>query len=162
MTTTGSAAFAWHPDPDVETSTRCSCGTLVTLARSSNPYATVKNTWVCQCLNCVDGAPDAGPGGSISGYGATPGEALWAWQDRHDEVHEVEWTPTDLFAELSAQQSTERQRTRGWILDSGGGYGPGIVELMEQARAGAGPSLTEMLEKALNEAGIDPAERGAW
>ncbi len=117
-------AFPWRPDPDVETSAVCSCGTNVTLARSENPYASAKEAWVCQCMNCLDGAPDAGPGGSISGTGGTPGEALWAWYDRHDEVHEVEWSPVDLFAELARAVSDERERTRGWIVNTWGVWAP--------------------------------------
>jgi hypothetical protein len=139
--------FPWRPDPDIETSAVCSCGTFVTLTRSENPYASDKEAWVCLCMNCTDGAPDAGPGGSIQGNGATPGAALWDWYARHDEVHEVEWAPTDLFAELARQVSDERTRTRGWIVDSTGGYGPGIALQMEEALAAAG---------------IDPAVRGAW
>jgi hypothetical protein len=89
----------------IETATRCSCGSPVTLAHYSGDWAAV-------CYHCYDGTDDAGEKAHVNGHGATPDAALWAWQDAHDAAHEVTWVPTDLFGELARQVSEEASRQR--------------------------------------------------
>ena len=105
-----------------------------------------------ECYDCDDEAPFWA---HLSGQADTAELAVERWLEASREYATNDVipglrcpsVPADLFADLSAQVSTERDRTRGWVLDSTGGYGPGIVEQMEAALA---------------KAGIDPAVRGAW
>jgi hypothetical protein len=95
-------------DP-ISTATRCSCGAAVVVARVQT------NEWVAHCPDCLDPSEDAPAAAFIQGAGETSDEALWAWQERHDEVHEVEWVPeSDVFGNLARDVSIEVDRQRGW------------------------------------------------
>ena len=93
---------------EVETATRCSCGCPVSVV--DGPL------WSALCRDCYDGIDDAGPLAHVIGRGKTPHEALWDWQDMHDEAHEVEWHLADLPGEIAQQVSIEAERQRGWVM----------------------------------------------
>lgn len=97
----------------IATATRCSCGSPVQL--SEGPGCAGK-LWEAHCPDCYDGAEDSGERAHVRGFGATPDAALWAWQDGHDEAHEVEWSLADLFGEISRQVSEEHDRQDGWVV----------------------------------------------
>jgi hypothetical protein len=107
------------------------------------------------CSECYDCDPEAPFWSHLSGNAATAELAVEHWLEAAREYATNDTIPAlrcpsapeDLFADLSAQVSSERARTRGWITDSTGGYGPGIVAQMEAALA---------------KAGIDPAVPRAW
>lgn len=95
----------------IETATRCSCGHPIEL---SVPYP---GRWQALCRDCYDGTEDAGEVAHCVGRADTADEALWAWQDAHDEAWEVEWVLSDMFGELAQQVSEETDRQRGWSLE---------------------------------------------
>lgn len=96
---------------DIATATRCSCGAPVFVSETDGPS---DKAWQALCLDCYDATHDAGARAHVRGFGATPNEALWAWQAMHDGAHDVEWCLADLFGELARQVSEERERQRGW------------------------------------------------
>lgn len=97
------------------------------------------------CSECYDPDPEAPFWTQLSGNADTAELALEHWLEAAREYAAISdipglrcpSVPEDLFADLSAQVSVERARTRGWITDSAGGYGPGIVLQMEAAIAQA-------------------------
>jgi hypothetical protein len=93
---------------EVETATRCSCGCPVTIVDGQ--------LWTALCRDCYDGTEDAGERAHVIGRGKTPHDALWNWQDAHDEAWEVEWHLADLPGEIAQQVSIEAERQRGWVL----------------------------------------------
>lgn len=95
------------PHLGIATSTRCSCGAAVYVTDGPG-YDGMK--WQAICHDCYDGTEDAGARAHVRGFGATVDAALWAWQDNHDDAHEVEWCLTDLFGDLARQVSEERDR----------------------------------------------------
>lgn len=97
---------------DIETSTRCGCGTLVCVGLSSGGGP--DRMWQAVCRSCYGPVEDSGPCEEILGYGKTPDAALWAWQEAHDVAWEVEWVPTDMFGDLARQLSEEAERQRAW------------------------------------------------
>jgi hypothetical protein len=99
----------------IATATRCSCGSPVFVSETGGP---ADKAWQAVCHDCYDGTEDAGEHAHVHGFGATVDAALWAWQDSHDDAHEVEWCLADLFGELARQVSeeTERQRSLGMRL----------------------------------------------
>ena len=66
------------------TATRCRCGQSVELLEL--PTFALPHQWQAYCEACLDPSEDAGPLAHVVGYGATPEEALWDWQDSHDEA----------------------------------------------------------------------------
>lgn len=101
------------PHMGIATATRCSCGAPVHLTDGPG-YESMK--WQALCYDCYDGAEDSGARAHVRGFGATVDEALWDWQDKHDEAHEVEWSLADLFGDLARQVSEERERQSDWTL----------------------------------------------
>jgi hypothetical protein len=97
-------------DP-VDTATRCSCGRAVSISDEGAPR---DKRWAALCYHCYDGTEDAVARAHVIGRGATPHDALWAWQDMHDEAWEVEWHLADLPGEIAQQVSIEAERQRGW------------------------------------------------
>jgi hypothetical protein len=93
----------------IETATRCSCGCPVSLTREGAD-------WIALCYDCYDPTEDAGDKSHVTGYGPTPDEALWAWQDAHDLAHDVTWELVDLFGELARQVSEEASRQRASLV----------------------------------------------
>jgi hypothetical protein len=103
--------------PDViDTATRCSCGCAVSVLDDEAP---AQARWTALCLDCYDGTDDAGERAHVLGRGPTVRDALWAWQDKHDEAHEVEWHLADLVGEIARQVSEEHDRQRGWVVKPG-------------------------------------------
>lgn len=100
------------PHMGIATATRCSCGAPVHVC--DGPGYDAGHAWQAICFDCYDGTEDGSELDHVRGFGATVDEALWAWQDKHDEAHEVEWCLADLFGELARQLSEERDRQRGW------------------------------------------------
>lgn len=96
-----------------DTATRCSCGNPVRV--SEGPCYRGLN-WTAVCSGCYDGAEDSGAQARAIGRGTTIEAALWAWQEEHDEAHEVEWVLADLFGELAQQVSVAAESARGWAL----------------------------------------------
>lgn len=92
----------------IETSTRCHCGTHVTLI--------IRGAIDALCPRCYDGTEDAGETAHVKGHGETPESALWDWQEKHDEAWGVEVVVTDMFGDLARQVREEAERTRGWRL----------------------------------------------
>jgi hypothetical protein len=111
--------------------------------------------YVAHCSECYEGDPDAPFWAHITGQADTAELAVEEWLETAREYAATDTipglrcpsSPEDLFADLSAQISAERERTRGWITDSTGGYGPGIVEQMRAAMVAAG---------------VDPSVPRAW
>lgn len=91
----------------IKSATRCSCGGHVELTP-------VSGQWTAVCYDCYDGTEDAGERAHVAGHGNTPNDALWAWQDAHDEAWEVEWTPRTELEELDKQIAQESLRQLGW------------------------------------------------
>ncbi len=104
----------------IQTSTRCSCGGPVVLLEL--PTFALPNRWQAHCDLCLDPTEDAGRLAHVVGYGATPDEALWSWQDDHDEAwaDRICWTvaPT-VVEEVLAQAAQEFARPMdlipGWL-----------------------------------------------
>lgn len=97
----------------IATATRCSCSAHVVVQR--NAY-----DWQAYCLDCYAPVEGCGDRAQCIGYGKTPEEALWAWQDQHDAAHEVEWMPeSDVIGNLARDVGFEAERQRGWGLMPG-------------------------------------------
>ena len=96
----------------IATPTRCSCGAFVSVGYGS---CYPGHRFEALCHDCYDGTEDAGAAAHVRGFGDTIDAALWAWQDKHDEAHGVEWVLADLFGDLARQMSEERERQRGWL-----------------------------------------------
>jgi hypothetical protein len=109
------------PAMGIPTSTRCSCGAYVNVNHRGYPSGL---RWEALCRDCYDGTEDAGPRAHVRGFGDTIDDALWDWQDNHDETHGVEWVPNELLGELSRQVSEEAERQRGWSLRCAGSGAP--------------------------------------
>lgn len=92
----------------IETSTRCSCGTHVTLTQG--------NQWEALCPTCYGPVEDSSDREKVRGVGDYPLEALSDWQEKHDEAWGVTLVVTDLFGELARQVSEESERQRGWAV----------------------------------------------
>jgi hypothetical protein len=94
--------------PAIPTATRCSCGEPVNVRHN-----TVE--WVAWCEDCFDPVEDAPASALVRGFGDSPEAALWAWQELHDEIHEVELAPaSDVIGNLARDVSIEADRQRGW------------------------------------------------
>lgn len=98
---------------DSPTRAYCSCGTVVVVTEC------YPGRWQALCRNCYDGTDDAGERAHVRGFGKSPGDALWEWQDNHDEAWAVEWLPralTDrarkMFEDLEIQINAEAARQR--------------------------------------------------
>jgi hypothetical protein len=102
---------------DIATATRCSCGAPIHVSETAGP---TDKAWAALCRDCYDGTDDAGASAHVRGFGATPDDALWAWQDMHDGAHEVEWCLADLVGEIARQVSAEHDRQRGWVVCTAG------------------------------------------
>lgn len=102
-------------DLGIATATRCSCGAPVHVSVTGGAAA---KAWQALCRQCYDGTEDAGERAHVRGFGATPDAALWDWQCVHDEAHEVEWYPVNLFDDLGMQLHGEAMRQMRW------GYSP--------------------------------------
>lgn len=88
---------------------RCHCGHSILLTA----LPTRGERWQAHCGACLDGAPDAPL--PLIGYGETPDDALWDWQDKHDDSHQrIEWWPVTTVGEVLKQASAEFERQRGW------------------------------------------------
>ncbi len=98
---------------EIATATRCSCGASVHVSETGGRAA---KAWQALCRECYDGTEDAGARAHVRGFGATPEAALWDWQHVHDEAHEVEWLPVDLFDQLAMQLHGEAMRQSDWRL----------------------------------------------
>lgn len=100
------------------TATRCSCGGRVVLLEL--PTFALPNRWQAHCDICLDPTEDAGRLAHVVGYGATPDEALWSWQDDHDEAwcDRIRWTvvPT-VVEEVLAQAAKEFRHQEGATLE---------------------------------------------
>lgn len=109
----------------LHTATRCSCGGPVVLLEL--PTFALPNHWQAHCDLCLDPTEDAGRLAHVVGYGATPEEALWSWQDDHDEAwaDRIRWSvvPTVVQAVLAqADQEFEQQQgatleMNSWLVD---------------------------------------------
>lgn len=98
--------------PAIATATRCNCGQPVMLLEL--PTFALPHRWQAHCDACLDPTEDAHPFSLVVGYGTTPPEALWDWQDSHDNAWGVEWHPTPLVPDVLAQAALEFERQRGW------------------------------------------------
>lgn len=133
----------------IATATRCSCGhpvVLVELPSHARPFR-----YQAHCDNCLDPTEDAGRLAHVVGYGATPEEALWAWQDDHDDAHadQICWSvvPT-VVEEVLAQAAEEFRRNR-------------CMRLVERwSSAGPGPERGQ--EYVLPVLHYEPHERPAY
>jgi len=96
----------------IATATRCSCGACVEVER--HPF---RAGWIAACHDCYDGTEDAGERAHVVGHGDSIQDALWDWQDKHDEAWEVEWTPRTELEELDKQIAQESLRQLGWVRD---------------------------------------------
>jgi hypothetical protein len=72
--------------------------------------------WVAVCRDCYGPVEDSSPVERVIGYGKTPNDALCAWQESHDEAHEVEWVLKDTLGDLARQVNEEAERQRGWMF----------------------------------------------
>lgn len=111
----------------IETSTRCSCGTYVTLTQS--------NQWEALCPSCYGPVEDSSDREKVRGVGDYPLEALSDWQEQHDDAWGVTLVVTDLFGELARQVREERERQRGWRFDYAAclfNAGTTLAEVQEQ------------------------------
>jgi len=106
-------------DTDIETSTRCGCGTFVVVGPSRGGGPSY-GMWQAVCRDCYGPVEDSSAAEMILGTGKTAQLALWDWQAQHDEVHEVEWVLADLFGEIARQVSEELERQRGWVKECAG------------------------------------------
>lgn len=98
------------------TATRCSCGHAVELLEL--PIFAHPNRWQASCSMCLDPTEDAGRLAHVVGYGASPEEALWAWQDDHDDAHvdQIRWSVVTLVEDVLAQAAEEFARQQGATL----------------------------------------------
>jgi hypothetical protein len=90
----------------IETATRCSCGCPVSIVEDGP-------RWAALCVDCYSSERV-----HVIGRAASVHAALWAWQEAHDEAHEVEWHLADLFGEIAHQVREETDRQQRW------GYSP--------------------------------------
>lgn len=100
------------------TATRCSCGGTVVLHEL--PTFALPHRWQANCEVCLDPTEDAGRLEHVVGYGATPDEALWAWQDDHDDAwaDRIRWTVAPTVVEqVLAQAEEEFRRQQGATLE---------------------------------------------
>lgn len=92
----------------IASATRCSCGASVEVFHDTY-------VWCASCPRCLDPAEGASDRAQCYGHGNTPDEALWSWQEQHDEAHEVDWAPTsDVIGNLARDVGFEAERQRGW------------------------------------------------
>jgi len=96
----------------IETATVCACGLRVVLEEL--PTFALPMRWQASCRRCLDPVEDASAREKVVGHGRTPDEALWYWQESHDESWEVEWRPVTTLAELEEQVLAELDRQCGW------------------------------------------------
>jgi len=106
----------------IETSTRCNCGTHVELHELPAFARDVR--WQAWCARCLDPVEDAGERDKVVGAGKTPEEALWDWQESHDEAWDVEWHPVTTVIDLEQQVAVEAARQSGWVWT----YPDGIIQ----------------------------------
>src|SRR5690606_5306926 len=107
---------------EFETATRCSCGAPVIVSEGPG-YPGMH--WQALCRDCYDPTEGGSGAAFVRGMGATIDEALWAWQDAHDDANGVEWLPNRLFGELAQQVAAESERQRGWWTRcAGSGFPP--------------------------------------
>lgn len=108
------------------TTLRCNCGGPVVLLEL--PTFALPHRWQAHCDLCLDPTEDAGRLAHVIGYGATVEEALWAWQDDHDEAwaDQIRWSvaPTvrwsvvpTVVEEVLAQAEEEFRRQEGATLE---------------------------------------------
>lgn len=103
----------------IPTATRCSCGHPVVLLEL--PSFARPHRYQAHCDNCLDPTEDAGRLAHVVGYGATPAEALWSWQDDHDDAHadQICWTVVttarDVLAQAAAEFARPMQLIEGWL-----------------------------------------------
>ncbi len=91
---------------------QCHCGHNVTVS-----YVPLGRCWQAVCENCYDGTEDGSPLDHCTGHGQTPDEALSEWQERHEDLAEVEFWPHPLSLDWLVKVETRRQR--GWVLQNG-------------------------------------------
>lgn len=118
------------PHMGIETATFCSCGHPVTICDGPGYQGL---NYQALCDNCYDGTEDAGERSHVRGFGETVEAALWAWQDAHDEAHEVEWVLADMIGEMARQVSEEHDRQRGWCCRFSGRCQPHAVHYGPEA-----------------------------
>lgn len=121
----------------IATATRCRCGNAVELLEL--PTYALPNRWQAACEACLDPTEDAGPLAHVVGYGGTAQEALWDWQDSHDEAHQAKLALTPAGREVTCvvevwrQAAAEFERQAGWYRRVyahqrvTGGVGPTVV-----------------------------------
>lgn len=102
---------------NIETSTKCSCGTFVVLGTclvAAPGGGHFSNAWDALCPTCYGPVEDSSDRETIRGVGASPNDALWDWQEKHDEAWGVTIEPNPLFADLERQVAEESERQLGW------------------------------------------------
>lgn len=99
---------------------RCSCGGPVVLLEL--PTCALPHRWQAHCDICLDPTEDAGRLAHVVGYGATPEEALWAWQDDHDDAwaDRICWSVAPTVVEQVLTQAAEEfarsmELIPGWL-----------------------------------------------
>ena len=106
--------------PAIATATRCSCGDSVLLVELPS-FAHPAHRWQAHCDRCLDPTEDAGVGAHVVGYGLTPAEALWSWQDAHDSAlgDRISWTVVttaqDVHDQARAEFARPMQLVEGWL-----------------------------------------------
>lgn len=99
--------------PAIATATRCNCGHSVVLVEL--PTFALPHRWQAHCEACLDPVEDAHPLSLVVGYGETPPEALWNWQDSHDSAWCVEWRASTTVPDVLKQAAAEFERQSGWF-----------------------------------------------
>lgn len=97
---------------EIAAAAQCHCGHNITV--SYNPLG---RCWQAVCENCYDGTEDAGPLAHCTGHGETPDAALSEWQERHEDLAEVEFWPHPTHLDWLVKIETRRQR--GWVMQNG-------------------------------------------
>lgn len=101
----------------IATATTCSCGEPVLLTELL-PGA--RHRYQAHCERCVFPNEATGPS-YIVGVGDEPQQALWAWQDSHDEAYAATLKVTPAGREFSCvvdvwrQAKDEAKRQAGWF-----------------------------------------------
>jgi hypothetical protein len=101
------------------TATRCNCGAAVLLTEL--PTFALPHRWQASCGDCLEPVEDAHPLSLVVGYGESPSEALWNWQDSHDEAWQAGLALTPAGRELTVvvdvwrQADAEARRQAGWF-----------------------------------------------
>jgi hypothetical protein len=104
---------------EIAAAAQCHCGHNVTVS-----YVPLGRCWQAVCENCYDGTEDAGALAHCTGHGETPDEALSEWQERHEDLAEVEYWPHPT--DLAWLVKVEARRQRGWVTLNGY-WGPAIA-----------------------------------